>query len=789
MMLCGISYGANIFTTYTHSRNSTAYLDGTAYNANTIRTNTIYLPSTSTVVIQGNETLSGGGTVAIKPMTMANGVMWGTNQALAGLYKSIDGTNWTEVVAPASLTPVEWVHGLSTGGLLLCKVDNRTGIDSHFSTWYWDGTGACPFANTQDYATAVINHTTNNESGKGGGGIMTSWSFWEAVNGTIVVVEYAATTATTPKGFGLWRSTDHGTSFTREYLYDGSNSGTKHFHAVAKQEATGAWVASMGDGTGDLMLTSADDGDTWTALLGQTTTATEYQFQPVAFLDDGSSNLLYAGEDYSGLVCSIDVKSDSATYKEINSLYGSGATKDNTHVFGLYKYNGIYYASTYLTAGAGNVNNVNAKSVILVSTDLTNWVVYHRFADGENGILRFLGVMGSKIHATYVNNAGTYKHLTFNPVTISAVSGYALDPATTNRVGMTSSRNLYQCTSLEGGTNSWWTGGATGTTPLHGAASYDDVVAGSGSASDYIGSSGDSAITRGVYSTAQLAYKGIGVGYSYCAKGGGDISAQRYWRGNKSRYFNIHYEPTVSKSVAGGDATNSQNNQPTLFYANVAGLGASTAYTMSYDCVQVELGPQTRWQLGGLSGSPSTSNPRVIDNFLYSASLGNFWTVMFVYVPYAQSEHLANFANQYICALTDTGASNKLELYYNTTDNKFYMAFNAGGDTGTTSTYKWYRDQPIRMALTCNGSTLTLHVNTGGAWEHKTIDASSYTWLKSLVKFNVGNAAVDNLLSGTLASPKAFNQWISNSAVENTNFADTTTNGAPKGGLRWGWLK
>ncbi|MCX5636952.1 MAG: hypothetical protein NTX52_04565, partial [Planctomycetota bacterium] len=384
------------------SRDSIAFSDGKKYAPGTRRLATLAVSSVSDCVIHGAENVLGVGPVILAPKCSAGGYIYATETNHNNIYRSSDGCDWEQTAS--NLTGVFRIFGTQSGAILVARAD-------HGNMKLYKSIVGGQDLSDQNLTLPVLilpNQGTLAAS-------LGIWNFHQAQNGTICLSEYG--TQNSFKKSRIYRSIDDGSSFTQ--VYDEPDL-VYHSHRIMKHEATGRWVDVYGDGAPmNKVVKSDDDGLTWSTLDPQP----DNHFQPVDFYDYGDpTNLLY-GSDSLDFIGTFDVIT-----RKITPLYSDG-DRYCPYVFSIFYYDGVYYAGTF----SGRMDSPNRRVAILVSSDLNHWAVYHQFRNGEQGINKFLGVWGGRIHGIVtLSDTYTWRHFSFTPATVTLVNGLCLDPATVN---------------------------------------------------------------------------------------------------------------------------------------------------------------------------------------------------------------------------------------------------------------------------------------------------------------------------------------------------------------------
>ncbi len=194
----------------------------------------------------------------------------------------------------------------------------------------------------------------------------------------------------------------------------------------------------------------------------------------------------------------------------------------------------------------------------------------------------------------------------------------------------------------------------------------------------------------------------------------------------------------------------------------------STGFTAGFyiDCMQVEAGPPTRWQVGGTA--------RAYESLSNTIAFDEIWTNKFTISPYPPYHAYANdFDEQYIKSYW-LDANNYINVYWDSGDLKFYVSVvNAGAAAVTyasAKTYKFSANDLFRFALIYDGSSLSLHIDSNGQREVISCTAA-YSWLRRLAGTKTGNYAGNAVMSMTLLEDDYYPNRIS--LIGDTIISDT----------------
>lgn len=715
----------NLIESGTFTRSSIAFLNGKQYVANAPRKQIMATCSVSDLTLHTYDTVEGVGNIALGAFCKAGTMLYATGNGAvgAGLYKSTDGKTWTQVVSPANLTGVLRLFGSSTGYLFVAK-----SYKLYRST---DVTGGGLTNTAITSATPVITFSENASP--------ETWNWYQALNGTICCGEYS----TNGPAANIYRSTNDGATFTTEYteasIESGSGDKLKHQHAIIKHEATGRWLDVWGDGPTKNKVTYSDnDGDTWANLED----GDLYNFQPVCLYDYGDADNVLYGSDDSGFLGTYNV-----TTKQVTVLYEDGS-RYKPFVFSLFEYKGVYYGCTY------DAEATSDDPMLIVSNDLIHWAPYYKFRNSEWGILKFVGVFGGKIHAIYQNSSGTLGHCSFSPVIVQNVTGLCIDPETTNLLNTTMASSAENATIVTGDGTGWATGAGTLTSvttdALHGTRCAQLThTAGTIMYPPYYLSGGLTTLESGSTYNIRTSLKGGTINLfgnsNYYLSHSTASSTPVSWQLNTTKWTDIQFPPLLCSDSA-----------DYLFIytrplASVSGMAANS-YALLVDCLQVEKGPPTRWQIGG--------TPRTAESLTSTITLPSTWTEVIIFAPESRAEFYTT--TNYIKTLYKD-ATNYLRLSYQS--QAITLDGVTGGSAFSTSIAEstFYKNQPMVIVVRYNGA-ITISLAASGGFTH--ISTSGASWMSSSsVTSKLGNESGALIMSGTLCRDDFYNRYLSDNEV------------------------
>jgi hypothetical protein len=706
------------------TRNSIAFLEGKQYVANAPRKKIMAASSASDFEIVTSINVDGVGAIAPLVHCLSGGYLWATTSEKTGLYKSSDGINWTEVQSNADLSGVDYMHPHSSGAIFIVK--GAAGSMKLYKSY--DGTDLIdsdmpapkiifdymPGTYPAIYCTCVY------------------FNFHEALDGVICVGEYSNKIGCKK----IWRSTDGGDTFTEVHtetaLY------VKHSHRIYKHEATDRWVVVWGDGMNINKTAKSDnDGATWSDL----ETNTDYDFQPVEFYEYGDATRLLYGSDTSNSFGFYDVIT-----KQIEPLYWDGPSLIGArYSWAITQYEGVFYSSIMQTT---NIPAVDRRASIVISNDLKHWDVYHQLTT-EMGIYRYIGVLNNQIHCIVWPSTGALQYGRFKTATIKTYNALCIDPATTNLLEANTS-------SMEIDASSWTCIGAKNSfseDALHGSkciqfntSVYGDILR--------------IAAGYGINTQAGQLYSGRVAMKGYQTNQAGSLR----WALSGSNRTDTHQSFGLGREqwqdLPLNPLTILEGDTSLCIYIRSNGAGGvniPNPTNLLLDCVQVELGAPTRWQIGGI--------PRAHETLTKDYTFPANWTEYIIWAPATRLDYfLPGWDNQYIkCWYKD--ANNYLELFYDPSDSKFKLQATLSGEASTvlatTNTYKCYTNAAVRLVVRFDGE-FKLSVNYAGDWEH----LGDMDGFSGVVGSKTGNYAEDQVISGSYLSDLLYDYVMSDKRVE-----------------------
>jgi len=387
-------------------RSSIAFCEGQEYAPDEPCQGTVALCSMS-----DGEILTGQGPWGenLIPQCIAANLFYATDETGTKLYSRAEGGEWT-LVNDALPEPFTYLWTLNSGNIIAAS-------DSRPLKLYRTSDGG------QTWAVVMTALTTSTTA--------RPWSFHQAPNGTAIYVEYGCSTRYVYRSDGASDCTEW------ELAYDIGPDMIWHYHAVGYHSGTDRWIIACGDGAYIRMLTSTNDGQTWSIWK----TADDIYMQPVRFKDYGHPTRIYIGSDTHLTLGWFDLETEQSGC----FIHNWDRRISYGYCWDFLYHDGVWYAGSHESHPTGERN-----AVISVSRDLEHWTVYHRFDDNEWGVMRFVGVFDGKVHCMVREGYDEFAHLAFSPADVLNTPGLVLEPAATNLL------DDPNCSSFESTPYSWW---------------------------------------------------------------------------------------------------------------------------------------------------------------------------------------------------------------------------------------------------------------------------------------------------------------------------------------------
>ena len=727
-------------------RSSEAYLDGIKFANNQRRSKVVAVVSTTDGAIPA---AAGEGSEHIKVMTMNSTYIFGLGLTSNLVYRSTDGVTWTKTANTQIISRCLY----AIGETILLGFATSIGADPTYGTKAWYS-----LDNGKSFTEATFDVARTTTS------IADRWCIRHYGN-TIILGEYGSPVAL--GGRYIYRSVDGGKTYTKTFDLNDENPDGYHFHTVAYHAAQGRWLAFYGDSMlvrG--VLVSTNDGVSWKNLH----TTGNFMDQPVCALDFGDPTRMMVACDGPTVLGYLNVV--TGLLSPMGVLSDPRANRPYCYALGFY--NGVYYAGGFDNSGS------NTAPAIWVSTDRINWSVYHKFliADTVIGCHQFIGFFGGKLHflLQFTPSVPTFRSFVISPAKIRNVIGTLIEPAVTNLATAAQSDNEgavpWGVSSLrttvvksDSGVGNFvgnfgvQIAGTTDADPLSITASGPSINLGDASlAKKYIIQFRAKADVPAGLTVSLYRYSSTGQTLTSAAvadKGGGKIgitlAAHGYPVGSSIVLTGSSYDGTYtvdaatttnefviaavySAATTNGTVKYAAGNMNTVntslyvvgpewqwirsrpfdlvakdvaVFKPYATVTQGSLHCLVYiDCLQIKEPPITEWMIGGTATSADLLTETV-------TTLAAF-TDVFAMQTMGQMDHYAAAANLYI--KTWKVGADKIQLYYNVTDFKFYIQRNALAAVGS-SAQVWHPNQVIKFALRADAAGLTLNIQNGLAVE------------------------------------------------------------------------
>lgn len=316
-----------------------------------------------------------------------------------GIYSTLNGTDWTLVLAMSSIVCVWCLDGDVL--VAFCSVDKllrRSGDGG--VTWAVVYT---PQADTVVYHWTVVND-----------------------HGTALFLPYpsGAGDATHTCAVGRATSADGYLAWTT-----GQNIVCRHIHTAGYHQALRRWVLDTepfnSDRTVKNWYVSDDDGLTWVAKASEE----EIADQPCAFMDYGHASRIMFGSDTSLNVGWVDLT--DANFGEHGSFVRNYDNRNASKrfVWALFRDpKGVYYAAIN-----GQATASPRDGALLVSNNLVDWAMYHRCATADYGIQFFAGIAADgKLYGGYTEGDATPCGFRISPAIVRSANALSVEPVGAN---------------------------------------------------------------------------------------------------------------------------------------------------------------------------------------------------------------------------------------------------------------------------------------------------------------------------------------------------------------------
>ncbi len=334
------------------------------------------------------------------------------------IYLTSDGENWS-TLSSASLPFLVNCWLLANGNILGATVNGQSCVikisTDNGSTW-------------QDTKLGTQSPFKLGVAANGITAYLQDSSIAESKSGTLMMGEYHLTPGTTGYACRLFRSTDHGISWSNVYSFPipiPDPTVNSHWHTLAKQEALGVWIGISGDGPNRRIFASTDDGLTW-----KPTTAFDFGlFQPVGLLDYGDSNKLLFGSDDCRMIGTLQVSRQGNTVAITQGW--DGDSWNHPYYWPLYRDSqGMLYGigSNYMDSDGKRQTPIVASSGAMNASGSMDWTAIGKFADGSTYSKRIAGSLNGRIHAKGILPGSINAHVSFPQVSAQTFEGIRVDP-------------------------------------------------------------------------------------------------------------------------------------------------------------------------------------------------------------------------------------------------------------------------------------------------------------------------------------------------------------------------
>lgn len=256
-----------------------------------------------------------------------------------------------------------------------------------------------------------------------------SWSFAASPDGHAIVVEYGVTPPETPGQYAC-HTADWGNTWTVAINADTRwpASIPKHFHAAQWLPDAELFITDTGDDYSNRrIVTISSDGTVITDIVP----APIAEEQPTWFepIPGNVQEVLYGSDNYSGVgILNIFTGVIRQLY------YGWPGTPVTSHVFQMWRHDGLYYASQHL--GDLNVRNAykNYSEIIAAASPAGPWSVVHRFPVSNCSRARsYAGFSGGKMAiGVWDDLVGGVRHLAMTPIQTETRTAIVIEPARAN---------------------------------------------------------------------------------------------------------------------------------------------------------------------------------------------------------------------------------------------------------------------------------------------------------------------------------------------------------------------
>jgi len=742
----------------TFARASTAYLYDPAADTMTESESGERRLLTVPVVTPAEITLrttEGGGSSTLKISNYNGSYIFAVDGTNNKIYRSDDGDTWAEISPDVAIASGEF-----TGPAVMLTLQNNRILrsvpvgDNVWNLYYSDDHGDT-WTVCKDVDTPANNYDAKAIYAHWGKGI-------NPTSGTICITTYGGNLTST-----IGRSTDNGTTWKKVV----SNAGdADHHHALAYHAGTGKWIYNTGDGgNDDFDWVSSDDGLTWEKF-GAFSRGGQHTY----LMDTGHPTRILCGSDNQGAVHWIDLVTGEYESCLWNwNTVGATSGTIRQYCWLIVKHAGVYYAFNFDSAASGS-----REAVVSVSNDLITWRTYARLNNNTiNGGYAFGGFFNGNLHISTSSNfaaTNTWQHLLLKPAEIRSFRGLLTEPAVANII---TSANA-----SAGLTTTGWSGVGSGdvlsldtTVKLFGTSSIKCVDSAPAVGRFMSPRVITAARTAGVKYIGRVFVKGRGGGiYNSTSENGcffrNSTEPEPYsrYRCGTSRWLpllsNIFESPAASTAYL--YATIFENDD----------LDGAFRAMCWLDCVQYQTLPPSSWQIAGTN--------RVAETWSHALTLGTDWTFAFTLIPqfhYTQ----AGAANLYVCTFEKTDGTDYISVYWNPSDNKWYLdsVGDGSGDAVATAATGFQWEQQLMFCIRRSNGMLRLGVNDGTGWIYTAATADHTAASTGNVTWQVGDHAGANLMPQLLSAIYYYpNASLSDADVESIAWLPSASSSS--GGIR-----
>lgn len=756
----------DVLSLSTLTRSSVAYLNGTEYPANARRWNILPVSSSPDDMEKiFTITVTGVGSISAILWCKSGDYIYATDDTpraslgYKGIFRSKDGEVWEQIQSITALTGLGGIFPAINGDILVSKTDVRDPVSG--ISFYYSSVGGSDLTDAS-MPTAVCEFSVGNSIGEASKPL--SWNYYVSPHGTIMVGEYKSSTNEYTRK--IWRSQDGGKSFSNIYeltQYSGGgpvDDNVQHCHVINYHAATGTWLVSYGDTPLSQTIISTDDGNNWEFLFGdyeeydlgnEYYRSQEIQYRPTAYYDYGHATKILVGTDSYGQICTLDLVT-----KNVSQIYFNGIRDYSPYCFGFFGHDGLIYAGIQSIATTSVLTEAGRRISILVGQENSDgdvkFQVLYRFDAGEDVGAQYYwynnGYIYVKLEAT-----DDYTQYKFKLPSFDTYQGVAIDPGTVNLLTANQS-------SAETDTTGW-SNVSTGTLErittesLHGNACIRfhsleandteggtvlgpyityNALGGEGSKYCYqISAKAQDTDGSNVYAFGEQYLSGQNTSEStpFTEPGYPPV----YFVGSHEEWQELVYKPfTVSTATASQGRIRFETNMK---------CGPGGAGGLLLDCAQIEEGPPTRWHIGG--------GTRAYEKLSLSTTMPSTWTELILWAPHHRAEWYKIFGDMPIKTWY-SDASNYIELYFDAVNNKIVLEVtDTGTSTGTVEVdvNQFYTDQPIFIAVICDGTNMELYISASKDIDSATGVLAESWMVSSTMILQTGNAAGDNVVSST----------------------------------------